>query len=167
MIVLLTQREIEYIVAYLARKIRKAYEENIDDLNLLIVLKAGIIFASDLMRLLPSSIHIDFVTAKSYCGKISGKLSIELHNSFSNKDVLIVDTLCDTGKTISGIKNIIKGAKSIRSCVLVKKMKSLEYETSLDFVGLEIPNVFVYGYGLDKDGAFRGLPYIVGEDENE
>lgn len=135
----------------------------------IIVLKGAFVFASDLLRRLAIqglTPAVDFLRAASYgeSDQSSGKVSLQLDLSLDlrGKDVLLIDDICDTGLTLGYLVEHIyrKQPSSVRTCVLVDKPSRRETEFTPDYIGFEIPNMFVVGYGLDYAEEFRCLPYI-------
>jgi hypoxanthine phosphoribosyltransferase len=130
------------------------------------VLKGGVVFLSDLMRAIRIPHHIDFLQLSSYAGgtMTSGtvRLLSDLGTNIGGRDVLIVEDIVDTGLTLRYLlKQLeIRQPRSLRVCCLLNKAAAREVEVPLDFVGFEIPNEFVVGYGLDYDEKYRNLPYI-------
>ncbi len=137
------------------------------DLVIVAVLTGSLIFLSDLMRRLPLRIRLVVVSASSYPGKATsaGKLSLDLPpgDALEGQEVLIIDDILDTGRTLGALIERIASQKpvSLRTCVLVKKLCSdRPVEVDADFVGFEIEPEFVVGYGLDYDDMYRNLPDI-------
>jgi hypoxanthine phosphoribosyltransferase len=123
------------------------------------------VFCSDIIRQLKTVFSLDFIRVASYKYKKSTN-NIELISSVRTdvrgKDVLIIEDIYDTGKTLSYIKNMLlkKKVKSLKTCVLVNKKTTKQEETGIDYVGFNIEDEFIVGYGLDYNGKYRGLPYI-------
>ncbi len=130
------------------------------------VLKGSFIFVADLARLIEVPLQVDFISAESYgagtCS--SGKVSIknDLRLDVSGKDVIIVDDILDTGLTLSALCNHIrsKGAASLKVCVLLDKPARRVIYCPADYIGMEMPDAFLVGYGLDCAEDFRCLPAI-------
>jgi len=130
------------------------------------VLTGSIIFVADLIRRLPQKMRIDVIAASSYPGRrtttngepVMSAVPPDLHDKF----VLIVDDILDSGTTIRRIRSAIEGggARFVRSCVLLRKTMPTALETPCEYVGFDIPNEFVVGYGLDYDGYYRNVPDI-------
>ena len=136
---------------------------------MLAVLKGSFVFASDLSRRLcklGKQVELDFISASSYGANTesSGNVEIKLVSSpdFTDKYVLVVDDIIDTGSTLSAIHDIVKnsGAADVKSCVLLDKISRREVDFKPDYIGFEVPDVFLVGYGMDGAGKFRCLPYI-------
>ena len=133
------------------------------------VLKGSFIFLSDLLRLLYiHEIHpsLDFITVESYgSGKVSsGKLKMlrDITTDIEDKWVLIVDDILDTGRTLAFAKEYFqkKNPASIKTCVFLDKPERRVNKFKADYVGFEVPDKFVVGYGMDYDNLFRELPYV-------
>ena len=130
------------------------------------VLTGSIMLVADLLRRLDGSIEVGMVSASSYRGveTTPGKLNLHLDllPDVSQKHVLLVDDIFDTGRTMSALVEAIyaRGAVSVKSLVLLRKKSRAEVVMNPDYVGFDIPNVFVVGYGLDHNGAWRNLPQI-------
>ncbi|MEW6067735.1 MAG: hypoxanthine phosphoribosyltransferase [Nitrospirota bacterium] len=159
----LTTEQIQSKVKYLAERISKDYAEK----NLLVVgiLRGAFIFVSDLVKLIKVPLTVDFIVASSYVmTETSGeaKIHCDIREDVSDKHVLLVDDIIDSGITLNYIKKRIlaKNPESLRTCVLLDKKERRMIDVPVDYVGFEIPNVFVVGYGLDYEGEFRNLPYI-------
>ncbi len=138
------------------------------DIVMIGILRGSFIFLADLVRqLFTCDIHprIDFMAMQSYVGtestgdvKIAKGFSLDV----SGANILIVDDILDTGRTLEKAKQHIldRGAASVKTCVLLDKPERREVEYQADYVGFRIDNQFVVGYGLDYDGLYRELPYI-------
>lgn len=173
---LISEIEIQHRTVELARRI--ASDINSDEIVIISVLKGAFMFTADLIRRLAKYMHyiqLDFIRAKSYgdSTKSSGNLIIETDTTIdlAGKCVLIVDDIIDTGNTLSKLTVHLrdKGAGEIKTCVLLDKPSRREVVFKPDYVGFDIPNHFVVGYGLDFAEKYRSLPYItcVQESENE
>jgi hypoxanthine phosphoribosyltransferase len=164
--ILLTEEEIAKIVSKIATEIEEDYKDK--KLLLVCVLKGSICFMADLMRKINLPMEIEFLRAKSYlagssesCGEVQVKSAID---NLDQYDVLVVEDIFDTGRTLQKVKAkmIEDGAKSVRLCSLLDKPERRDASVTikLDYVGMEIPNEFVVGYGLDFDEKYRSLPYV-------
>ncbi|MBS1959696.1 MAG: hypoxanthine phosphoribosyltransferase [Bdellovibrionales bacterium] len=143
------------------------------DLTLICTLKGSIVFFTDLIRELRMPIHCEFIGTSSYgnhtesTGEI--KVTLDLNEPLIGKHVLIVEDIVDTGLTLAYLIDYLKVRKpaSLRTVSLLHKPETLKVKTlKMDYIGFQIPNKFVVGYGLDYAEKFRGLPYI-GYLENE
>jgi hypoxanthine phosphoribosyltransferase len=161
--------------AAIARRVAELGAEigrDLDDLHpqgeiiLVPVLTGSIIFVADLIRQLPHKIKINVVTVTSYPGKsmksrgaqVAGALPADLEG----KHVLIVDDILDSGGTIRALKEVIlaRRPRSLWTCVLLRKAVRAAMETTCEYVGFDIPDEFVVGYGLDYDNYYRNLPDV-------
>jgi hypoxanthine phosphoribosyltransferase len=130
------------------------------------VLQGAVPFVADLMRRLPIDVTLDFVRAASYgAGTTSSgtvRLAVDLTVDISDRDVLIVDDIVDTGQTLTALKWTFEARRprSVRTCVLLDKGGRRQVDVRIDYIGFRIPNVFVVGYGLDYDGLYRNLPHV-------
>lgn len=128
------------------------------------VLKGVFVFMADLIRFIDLPIKVDFVWASSYRdGTEPGDLEVEVINiPVKSEDVIIVEDIVDSGMTLKRISEEVKrmGANSTRTCVLLDKRSRRKVEVELDYVGFEIPDLFVVGYGLDLAGRYRNLKGI-------
>ncbi len=159
----LTVNQIQDKVKELAEKISKDYEGK--DLLVVALLKGAFMFASDLVKAIRVPLTIDFITASSYVKTgTSGEVKVhcDVREDIRNKNVLLVEDIADTGITLNYIRErfLQREPKSLRICVLLDKKERRIVDVPLDYVGFEIPNEFVVGYGLDYDNKFRNLPYI-------
>jgi hypoxanthine phosphoribosyltransferase len=155
--------QIQKKVKELADAISRDYEGK--DLLAVGILKGSFIFFSDLVRMLQTPLFIDFIIASSYLKTESSgevKVHYDIREDISGKDILLVEDIVDTGITLNYIREriLMKGPKSLRICTFLDKKERREVDVPLDYVGFEIANEFVVGYGLDYDNKFRNLPYI-------
>lgn len=159
----LTVEQIQNKVRELADRISDDYKNK----NLLAVgiLKGAFIFFSDIVRVIRVPLSIDFIIASSYVKtRTSGevRMGYDIGVDVTDKDVLLIDDIVDTGVTLNYIRErmLMKGPRSLRICALLDKSEKREVDVPIDYVGFDIPNEFVVGYGLDYDNKFRNLPYI-------
>lgn len=150
------------------KMIGKQISEDYKDKNLMLVsvLKGSVVFMADLMRAITVPCEIDFMAVSSYGDKTnsSGTVKIikDLDRDIAGYDLLIVEDILDSGKTLSYIKEILLARKpnSIRICTLLDKPERRNSEIVADYSGFEVPNEFVVGYGLDFAQKYRNLPFI-------
>lgn len=159
----LTVEQIHKRVSELAGKISSEYEGK--DLLAIGILKGAFIFFSDLVRYIQTPMTVDFLIASSYLKDESTgevKIHYDIREDISDKHVLLVDDIVDTGVTLNYLREriLMQGPKSLKICTFLDKKERREVDVPLDYVGFEIPNEFVVGYGLDYDNKFRNLPYI-------
>lgn len=163
--VLISKDQIEKTVKRLAEQISEDYKHS-QNLILLGILKGSIVFFSDLIREINVPCQIEFMRVSSYSGtKTTGNINILLDLNrvdIGNCDVLIIEDIIDSGRTLTYLKKYIagKGAHSVRTCTLLDKPSRREVTFVPDYIGAEIPDEFVVGYGLDYNDYYRNLPYI-------
>lgn len=130
------------------------------------VLKGAIFFMTDVVREMDVYIDIDFIDVSSYHGGTASSGSIELVKDVEldvkGRDVIFMEDIIDTGRTLKYLEDLLaeRGAKSIKVCTLMDKPEGRVVDAKADYVGLEVPNEFVVGYGLDYKGMYRNLPYV-------
>jgi hypoxanthine phosphoribosyltransferase len=162
--VLVSQDEIAEVVARLGRRITADYHgKNPVLVNLL---KGGVVFLADLIRQLPIPHQIDFMRVSSYENGTSSsgivRIAEDLSANISGRHVLVVEDVLDTGRTLAYILDILelRSPKSLEVCSLLRKTSPQNSPTRVKYLGKEIPNVFVVGYGLDYNEKYRNLPHI-------
>ncbi len=162
--VLISADDIQKRVAELARQLTADYAGQ--PVTLLGVLTGSLMFLADLVRQIDLPSRIGFIQASSYRGKTTtpDKLQIlpGLMPDVRGRQVLLLDDILDTGRTLSRVIELVQelGPKSLRTAVLLRKRGRQELPLEPDYVGFEIPNVFVVGYGLDYNDEYRPLPHI-------
>ncbi len=158
----------------MAAQISNDYRER--DLTVIAVLHGSLMFVADLLRRIPLPLKLDCLSVASYHGKAqsSGEVIFKLATAspsdggqvmlpdVADRDVLILDDILDSGHTLAAVRERLEGAgpRSIRVCVLLSKKKQRAREVDTDYVGFEIEDEFVVGYGLDFRERYRNLPYI-------
>jgi hypoxanthine phosphoribosyltransferase len=141
------------------------------DLLLICVLKGAVFFLSDLMRQIEVPCEVDFMAVASYGSstKSSGVVRIlkDLDAAIENRDVLIVEDIVDSGLTLNYLLRTLqtRNPASLEVCALLTKPDRREVDTPVRYIGFEIPNRFVIGYGLDHAERFRNLPFVAALDE--
>jgi hypoxanthine phosphoribosyltransferase len=136
------------------------------DLLLLAVLKGSVLFLTDLMRQITIPHSIDFMATSSYGAQMSStgvvRILKDLDQAIEGRHVLIVEDIIDTGRTLDYLTRILgaRGPASLRICALLNKPSRREVDVPVDYIGFDIPNKFVLGYGLDFGELYRNLPYI-------
>ncbi len=167
--ILVSEEEINAIVERIAAQIGEDYQERVEQGNkllLLCILKGSIVFMGDLMKRIPLPVEIDAIRVKSYNGtKTTGNVAILLdlmRNDIEKLDILVIEDIVDSGKTLSYLVEYLKGkgAKSVRTCTLLDKPDRRTVAFQPDYVGKVIPDEFVVGYGLDYDEKYRALPFV-------
>lgn len=161
--VFISKAEIDTRVKELADKINHDYQNQ--EIVLVCVLNGSFIFCADLVRHIKVPVQIEFVSISSYEGTEStGEVSfrLDVKQSLVGKNVILVEDIVDTGLTISFLlKHMkLKNLKSLKLCSLLLKKARLKVEVPVDYLGFDIEDKFVIGYGLDFDGLYRELPYI-------
>ena len=161
--ILLTDRQIEKRVREMAREIEDDFAGR--EMVVVALLNGTVMFLADLIRHLSLPLRLDFMGVSSYgAGTQSGDLVFtkELRLDVRGRDVLLVDDILDTGKTLKLVRNLVQELKpaSLRTCVLLDKKARREVTMEADFVGFKIPDKFVVGYGLDFAERYRNLPGI-------
>lgn len=137
------------------------------ELTIVPLLTGSVIFVADLMRELPLMMRIRLMRAASYPGKATKSQGVTIedqrHESLAGRHVLIVDDILDSGRTITAVRQQIDahGPASVKVCVLLRKRVASAMAIEADYVGFDIPDQFVVGYGLDYDGYYRNLPEVV------
>jgi len=149
----------------LAAEIVRAYGDGAEGIVIVPVMTGAFIFAADLVRCLPNRVRVDVATVRSYGrGTVSQGPRIEgVMPGVQGRHVLLVDDILDSGRTLAFLRQDMaqRGAASVRACVLLRKRRPLAMATPCEFVGFDIDDLFVAGYGLDHDGWFRNLPDVV------
>lgn len=161
--VLISEDQIARRISALAREIEKDYAGR--DLVIVALLNGTVVFLADLLRRLALPLRLDFIGVSSYgAGTESADLVFtkELRLDVTGRDVLVVDDILDTGKTLSQVMGKLRKLKPrrIKTCVLLDKPSRRIESVTADYVGFEIPNHFVVGYGLDYAERYRNLPFV-------
>jgi hypoxanthine phosphoribosyltransferase len=162
--ILLSKEQLEEIVSKLGKQISEDYKDK--NLMLVSVLKGSVVFMADLMRNVTVPCEIDFMAVSSYGKgtKTSGNVKIikDLDRSVENMDLLIVEDILDSGRTLSYLTELLRqrNANSIKICTLLDKPDRREADIKADYFGAVIPDAFVVGYGLDYAERYRNLPYV-------
>lgn len=162
--ILFNEEQIAQRVAELAQQINKDYPG--EELIVVSVLTGAMPFTADLLRKLDGDIIMDTIIASSYgSGTVSSgevKIKKEMKQDITGRNVLLVDDVCDTGLTMSLLVKKLqeRNPKSVKSCVFLDKPSRRTVDYKADYVGYEIPDAFVIGYGLDYNERYRHLPYV-------
>ena len=162
--ILITQQELENRVNEMGAQITCDYQDT-SQLLLLGILRGSVVFITDLMRRVHLPMTMDFMSVSSYSGSEStGFIRIEADHktNIHGWDVILIDDIVDTGYTIQTVLKLLQARqpKSLRVCAMLDKKERHKVDIPLDYVGFEIPDEFVVGYGLDIDEKGRNLPYI-------
>ena len=163
--ILVTEEQLKAKVNELGAQITKDYEGR--DLLLVSILKGSVVFMADLMRAIRMPCGIDFMVVSSYGGANTTstglvKIVKDLDQDLSGKDLLIVEDILDTGITLSHLVPMLKlrNPASVRLCTILSKPSRRKDDIEPDYLGFEVPDEFVVGYGLDYDEKYRNLPYV-------
>lgn len=163
---LISREEIAEIVSRLGREITEHYAGSDKELIVIGLLRGSFIFMADLVREIKRPMVTDFMTISSYgdATESSGdvKVVMDLDESITGRDVLLVEDIIDTGNTFSKVVRMLEGRKpaSLRICTLLNKPSRREVDVHIDFCGKEIPDEFVVGYGLDYAQKYRNVPFV-------
>jgi hypoxanthine phosphoribosyltransferase len=163
---LISRERIAARVSELAQTIGGDYADAEDGILLIGVLKGAFIFLADLARALPLPNAVDFLALSSYgangAARGAVRIVLDLRASIRGRHVLIVEDIVDTGHTLAYVRKMlaVRQPASLRTCALVIKPARRELEVPVEYVGFEIPDVWVVGYGLDHSDQYRTLPYI-------
>ena len=162
--VLITEEEVDARIRELGEKISKEYEGK--QIHLICVLKGGVFFMCELAKRITVPVSLDFMQVSSYgdATESSGIVRIkkDLDDTMENKEVIIVEDIIDSGRTLSYLLRILKGRHpaSIKLCTLLDKPERRVTDVEVDYCCFNIPDEFVVGYGLDYAQKYRNLPYI-------
>jgi len=162
--VLVSEQQLKDKVAQLGAQISQDYAGK--DLVLVSILKGAVVFMADLMRAVTIPCSIDFMVVSSYGAGTTTtglvKIIKDLDSDLSGKDVLIVEDILDTGVTLSNLVPMLKmrDPNSVRICAILDKPSRRRADIQADYIGFQVPDEFVVGYGLDYDEKYRNLPYV-------
>lgn len=162
--VLLTEEEVDKRIKEIGEQISRDYAGK--SVHLICVLKGGSFFMCELAKRISVPVSLDFMCVSSYGKdtKSSGVVKIvkDLDESIKDKDVIVVEDIVDSGRTLSYLLEMLgdRGPKSLRLCTLLDKPERRVIDVKVDYTGFNIPDEFVVGYGLDYDQRYRNLAYI-------
>ena len=163
--ILIPEEALQNRIAELGKEISKDYKGK--NIHLICILRGGVMFLADLMRHLTIPHTIDFMAISSYgigARKTTGmvRISLDLKEDIHERDVLLVEDIVDSGYTIASVLELLstRHPQSLRVCTLLDKVERREIEVPIHYRGFEIPDKFVFGYGLDIDEYYRNLPFI-------
>jgi len=159
----LTAEQIQTRVTELADQISRDYLGK--EILAIGILKGSFMFFSDLVRAIRQPVTVDFIIASSYIKTTSTgevKVYYDIKEDIRGKDVLLIDDIIDTGISLNFLLERIRGEspESLKVCAFLNKKERRTVDVPIDYVGFDIPNDFVVGYGLDYENQFRNLPYI-------
>lgn len=160
---LISEEAIERRIDELARRIDHDYADS-DGIVAVGVLKGAVFFMVELLRRLSVPVEMDFFQTSSYSGTSRGEVRIlqDVTLSIKDRDVLLIEDIVDTGHTLRTVLGLMRyrGARSVKLAALLDKAEAREVDIDIDYLGFEIENLFVVGYGLDLDEQHRHLPYV-------
>lgn len=163
--VLFTEAQIAARVAELGAQISHDYADK--DLLLVGILRGGVVFLADLMRRITIPCALDFMAVTSYGvgareSNRSPRIMLDLREDILGRDVLLVEDIVDSGYTFDHLLQLLRTREpaSLKVCALLNKPARREVDVPIDYLGFEIPDVYVCGYGIDADERYRNLPYI-------
>ena len=162
--VLLSEEEVDKRIQEIGEQISKDYVG--EQVHLVCVLRGGVFFLCELAKRITVPVSLDFMSVSSYGSdtKSSGVVKIvkDLDDSLADKNVIVVEDIVDSGRTLSYLLEMLKdrGPKSMKLCTLLDKPDRRVVDVKVDYTGFQIPDEFVVGYGLDYDQKYRNLPYI-------
>ena len=164
--IMISSEEIQAKVKQLGEKINAHYAQSDKELVLIGLLRGSVIFMADLCRAIEKPHELDFMTVSSYGGGTVStrdvKILKDLDGEIRGKDVLVVEDIIDSGHTLSKVMEILqtRNPNSIELCTLVSKPSRREIDLVVKFLGFEVEDRFIVGYGLDFDQKYRHLPFI-------
>ena len=167
--VLLTEEEVNEKIKKIGEQISKDYAGK--SVHMICVLKGGVFFTCELAKRITVPVSMDFMSVSSYGDgtKSSGvvKIAKDLDEPILDKEVLVVEDIIDSGKTLNHLKPMLESRNpaSLHLCTLLSKPDRREVEVPVRYIGFEVPDEFVVGYGLDYAQKYRNLPYIVVAEE--
>lgn len=162
--VLLSEEEVDRRIQEIGAQISRDYEGK--SVHLICVLKGGSFFMCELAKRITVPVSLDFMSVSSYGSdtKSSGVVKIvkDLDESLKDKEVLVVEDIVDSGRTLSYLMEMLRdrGPASLRLCTLLDKPDRRVINVKVDYTGFQIPDKFVVGYGLDYNQKYRNLPYV-------
>jgi hypoxanthine phosphoribosyltransferase len=163
--ILVDETNLQRRIAELGKEISKDYAGQ--DLLLICLLRGAVLFLTDLMRQIDIPHTIDFMAVSSYgegARESSGsvRITMDIRTDIRDKNVLIIEDIIDSGNTLSSVMDLLqaRNPKSLRACTLLDKTERREVDVPIQYVGFDIKDKFVFGYGLDLDEYYRDLPFI-------
>ena len=163
---LIDEETLQNRIAELGQEISRDYADT-NNLLLICILRGGVVFLVDLMRYITAPHQVDFMAISSYgvgARESEGnvRVTLDLQTNIRDKDVLLVEDIIDSGHTIAHVLELLstRQPRSLKVCSLLDKAERREVVVPLHYRGFEIPNKFVFGYGLDIDEYYRNLPFI-------
>jgi len=166
---LISESDLKQRVKQIAEEIERDF--NNESFVMIVVLKGSFVFAADLIREMKSDINVDFISVSSYSDQTesTGKVKLlkDLDSNITNKNVVVIEDIIDSGLTLHFLKDHLQLHKprNIKICTLLDKPERRKIELPVDYVGFVIPDEFIVGYGIDYAQKFRNLPYIATVEE--
>jgi hypoxanthine phosphoribosyltransferase len=164
--VLISEEDLQHRIAELGSQISMDYKD-CEDFLLVCILRGAVVFLTDLSKHISVPHAMDFMAISSYgTGNRNStgvvRITMDLTTNISNKDVLIVEDIIDSGNTLSYVMELLstRRPRSLNICALLNKVERREVDIPIRYTGFVIPNKFVFGYGLDLDEYYRNLPFI-------
>jgi len=162
--VLIDEKKLQERIYEMAKQIEEEYKGK--EITFICILKGSVFFTMDLAKKIDGDVRLEFIRVSSYgegtesTGEI--KMKLDLKDSIQGKDVIVIEDIIDTGRTLSYLIEYLKMKKpnSVKLCSLLDKPARRTIDVKVDYTGFEIPDKFVIGYGLDWDEKYRNLPYI-------
>ena len=161
---LISKEKLEKRIDEIAKQIEEEYKGR--EITLICILKGSVFFTVDLAKRIKEDVRLEFIRVSSYndgtesSGEI--KMKLDLKDSIKGKDVIVIEDIIDTGKTLSYLIEYLKMKRpnSVKLCALLDKPERRVEDVKVDYTGFKIPDKFVVGYGLDFDEKYRNLPYV-------
>ena len=161
---LIDEQKLQNRIAQIAKQIEEEYKGK--EITFICILKGSVFFTMDLAKKIDGDVRLEFIRVSSYgegtesSGEI--KMKLDLKDSIQGKDVIVIEDIIDTGRTLSFLIEYLKMKKpnSVKLCALLDKPDRRVIDVKVDYTGFQIPDKFVIGYGLDWDEKYRNLPYI-------
>lgn len=163
--ILISETEIKARINHLAKKITHQFKDT-EKLVVVGLLRGSFIFIADLVRCMNLPLEVDFITASSYGDEMESSRQVrilkDLETTIKDRDVLVVEDIIDTGHTLYQVMDILRTRQpaSLKVCTLLNKPSRREIEVDIDWVGFDIPDEFVIGYGIDYAQQGRNMPHI-------
>lgn len=165
--VLVSEEQIEEITSRIAKQITEDYANSNKKLVLICILKGSLMFSCDLMKKISLPLEIDFMKVSSYGARSTSSGIINIHldikrEDMSEVDFIVIEDIIDSGNTLSHLVKYLaeRGANSVKTCTLLDKPSRRQVDFVPDYSGMEIPDKFVVGYGLDYNEKYRNLPFV-------
>ena len=160
---LISKQELDKRITELAEEIDKDYEGK--EVTIVCVMRGAVFFTVELTLKMKTKLKYEFITISSYEGTdTTGEVTLrtDLRDSIEGKDVLIVEDIIDTGISMDYLLHYLrsKNPRTIKLCALCSKPERREVQVPIDYLGFEVPNKFIIGYGFDVDNSYRNLPYV-------